>query len=381
MTRPVRNLLALSVLLAAFGMTSFKADEASEVAAAVKAASEWRASDLRPGDVLTINVFRGDEFNKTVRIEEDGWINFPLCGQIKAAGRSTKEVSDELQKLLSTQLADPCVDIFVSNWGPRTIYLLGEFRSGSCSMELPTYGRLTALQAISSAGGFSDSADLANVYVLRRSEDGELKRLPVDVSALVGGAISSKDDFVMLPEDTLLAPRAAAVAISGKINNPSTINIDTKNPPHVSELIIRAGGLTEGADVENIVIVRPGKEGILDIIPVSMKTVSLGIYENDPIVHSGDSIVIGEAKKIYVVGCVNAPKALVLSPDTTITASQAITLAGGFRTTASESGIVVIRGTERLKVDLGKLYVKEGKLENDIPLQYGDIVYVPESFW
>ncbi len=342
---------------------------------------EWRASNLRPGDVLQINVFRGEEFNKTVRIEEDGWINFPFCGQVKASGRSTKEVADELQKLLAPQLAEPVVDIFVTAWGPRTIYLLGEFRSGSCSMELPTYGRLTALQAISSAGGFSDSADLANVYVLRRLPDGQLKRIPVDVSALVGGDISAKDNFVMLPEDTLLAPRAAAVSISGKVGAPSTINIDTKKPPHVSELVIRAGGLADGADAANIVIVRPGKEGKLDILPVSLKTVSLGIYENDPLVAPGDSIVVGEAKKIYVVGCVNQTSALVLSPDTTITASQAITLAGGFKTTASQGGIVVIRGTERIKVDLGKLYAKEGKLENDIPLVYGDIVYVPESFW
>ena len=48
--------------------------------------------------------------------------------------------------------------------------------------------------------------------------------------------------------------------------------------------------------------------------------------------------------------------------------------------TASRSDISVIRGKQRLKVDLSRLY-RKGEISGDVKLEYGDIIYVPESFW
>ena len=73
-------------------------------------------------------------------------------------------------------VTEPLVDVIVSNWAPRTVYIIGEVKSSS-SLELPTFGRMTALQAISAAGGFTESADLNNVAVLRRraANENEMK--------------------------------------------------------------------------------------------------------------------------------------------------------------------------------------------------------------
>ena len=341
---------------------------------------DWKASTLQPGDVLSIQVFRVAEFSKTVRIEEDGTFRYPLCGTIEASGKTARAIAEEIEIRLANakQVQDPHVDVFVQGWGPRRIYILGEVKS-SQSMELPTYGRMTALQALSAAGGFTESADLNNVAVLRRSE-GKLVRHKIDVSALASRQ-SGGDDFKLLPEDTLIVPKAPPVFIAGEVNSPTTIFIDTQRPPLVSELIIRAGSMKSGADAGNICIIRTDAKGNRDMIPASLKSQVLGNYENDVRITPGDYVLVGAAEQIYVLGEVRKPGPLTLPPDKTITASQAIALAGGFTQVAKQNDITLIRNKLIRKLNLKKLYNSIENMERDETLQNGDIIFVQESIW
>ena len=339
---------------------------------------EWKASTLQPGDVLSIQVFRVAEFSKVVRIEEDGTFRYPLCGTIKASGLTARAIAEELEKALAKQVQDPHVDVFVQDWGPRRIYILGEVKS-SQSMDLPTYGRMTALQALSAVGGFTESADLNNVAVLRRSE-GKIIRHKIDVSALVSRQ-SGGDDFKLLPEDTLIVPKAPPVFVAGEVNNPTTIFIDTQRPPLVSELIIRAGNMKPGADAGNICIIRTNAKGEREMIPASLKSQVLGNYEDDVRIAPGDYVLVGAAEQIYVLGEVKKPGPLTLPPDKTITASQAIALAGGFTQVAKQNDITLIRNKEIKKLNLKKLYTSIENMERDETLRNGDIIFVQESIW
>ena len=339
---------------------------------------EWKASTLQPGDVLSIQVFRVAEFSKVVRIEEDGTFRYPLCGTIKASGLTARAIAEELEKALAKQVQDPHVDVFVQDWGPRRIYILGEVKS-SQSMDLPTYGRMTALQALSAVGGFTESADLNNVAVLRRSE-GKIIRHKIDVSALVSRQ-SGGDDFKLLPEDTLIVPKAPPVFVAGEVNNPTTIFIDTQRPPLVSELIIRAGSMKSGADASNICIICTNAKGEREMIPASLKSQVLGNYEDDVRIAPGDYVLVGAAEQIYVLGEVKKPGPLTLPPDKTITASQAIALAGGFTQVAKQNDITLIRNKEIKKLNLKKLYTSIENMERDETLRNGDIIFVQESIW
>ena len=343
--------------------------------------ADWEVSALRPGDVLQVRVFRVDEFSRSVRIEDDGTFTFPQCGAIEALGKSPKDIAKVLTERLSQLVASPHVDVFVESWGPRTVYILGEVNSSSMSLELPTFSRMTALQAISAAGGFTASADLTNVAVLRRDlDDKKLVRLSIDVTALVSKD-SGGDEFILQPEDTLIIPKAPPVYISGYVNSPGIYQIDTQQPPLCSELLVRVGGLSEEADVNDVRIVRKNDQGVRETIKVPLREVLQGNYAVDVVVQSGDYLIVGSADKIFVLGEVNEPGPLTVHPGMGITASRAIVLAGGFTQIARESSLMLIRGKEIIELNLRKFYQDPDRQKRDVELQNGDILFVPESFW
>lgn len=343
----------------------------------------WKASTLQPGDVLSINVFRVAEFSKVVRIEEDGTFSYPMCGTVQASGLTARIIGNELEKRLKNQINDPHVDVFVQSWGPRLIYILGEVKN-SMSMELPTYGRMTALQAISAAGGFTESADLNNVAVLRRTKDGSdrIIRHKIDVSALVSRQ-SGGDDFKLIPEDTLVVPKAPPVFIAGEVNSPTTLYIDTQRPPLLSELIIRAGNMKPGADPGNICIIRTDDRGNRESLAASLKSEYFGTYANDIRIAPGDYVLVGTAEQIYVLGEVKKPGPLTLQPDKSITASQAIALSGSFTSVAKQNDIIYISGEEHKRINLKNLYTldPQEREKRDPVLKSGDIIFVQESIW
>ena len=352
---------------------------------------DWNPSSLRPGDVLSINVFRVPDFSKTVRIEEDGTFLFPFCGAVMALGKTPREIARELEKLLSEkkQVTEPMVDVIVSTWAPRTVYIIGEV-SNSSSLELPTFGRMTALQAISAAGGFTEGADLNNVTILRRRPANEnemkqgkktvLERIRIDVSAMTSASVGG-DDFRLRPEDTLVVPKAPPVFLAGEVGNPGLYYIDTQKLPLCSELLVRGGGLKNGADAANIRIIRVDASGNRIIKQASLRFLNPGIYENDMRIEPGDYVMVCLAEDIYVLGCVGKPGPLALGPYRDVTASQAIALAGGFSNVANQKDVSLIRGREIISVNLKKLYDKVENMDRDTKLQYGDILFVHESIW
>ena len=352
---------------------------------------EWNPSSLRPGDVLSINVFRVPDFSKAVRIEEDGTFLFPFCGAVPAVGKTPREIAREFERLLKekNQITDPMVDVIVSNWAPRTVYIIGEVKSSS-SLELPTFGRMTALQAISAAGGFTESADLNNVAVLRRRSATEsevksgkktvLERIRIDVSAMTSTSMGS-DDFRLRPEDTLVIPKAPPVFVSGEVGSPGPYYVDTQKLPLCSELLVRTGGLKNGADVSNIRIIRMDGNGKRVIKPVSLRLSGSGTYENDTRIEPGDYVMVSYAEQIYVLGSVAKPGPLMVGPYKEVTANQAIALCGGFTAVAKKNDISLIRGHQIINVNLKKLYDNVANMENDVKLQYGDILFVHESIW
>jgi protein involved in polysaccharide export with SLBB domain len=88
--------------------------------------------------------------------------------------------------------------------------------------------------------------------------------------------------------------------------------------------------------------------------------------------------------KIYLVGAVRSPGSQDISSDEDMTVSRAILRAGSFTDFADEKNVRVTRGTglgpdgkKTFTVNVARVFEK-GRTEDDLPVQPGDLIFVPE---
>src|SRR5262245_50349665 len=68
-------------------------------------------------DVLEISVWREDTLKKEVLVRPDGGISYPLIGDVQAAGKSIREIREEIAKRLDKFIPDPVVSVTVVKTG------------------------------------------------------------------------------------------------------------------------------------------------------------------------------------------------------------------------------------------------------------------------
>jgi len=133
---------------------------------------------LQIGDTIEI-VFRfTPDFNQTVTIQPDGYINLRDVPDLHAAGKSTPELTNLLQKAYSGILHDPVVTLQLKDFEKPYFVAGGELgRPGKYDLR----GDTTVVQAIEIAGGFKDSSKHSQVLIFRRVSDQwtEVKKLDV----------------------------------------------------------------------------------------------------------------------------------------------------------------------------------------------------------
>ncbi len=351
-------------------------------ASSVRGDNHGRAGGIRPGDKLDIEVFDHPNLSREVRVLDDGRIRLPLIGWVQAGGKSVANFSEELSEAyIGVEIENAFVTVSIIEYGPRTVYVTGEVLEGGAALEITPPAELTVAQAVSSTGGFTDNADLRNVIVRRRNAEGEVEELEVDVLDLITGSKGAADP-ALEPGDTVIIPRSRPVYVSGEINNPGTYYIGTSSALRCSEIIGRAGGLTEAADRSRVLISRPAfrSEKETRLIEVNMENVFAGGIAEDVRIKPGDMVMVSRRNKIFVFGEVENPGAIDPEPDVPLTAFQALTMSGGFTAYASRNDVLLVRGDESRTIDLRTPY-REGEESTDPELRPGDILFVRSSIW
>jgi len=161
---------------------------------------------IGPEDVLDITVWRNADLTKLVTVRPDGMISMPLIGDVQASGRTAAQLADDIAKRLKEFKESPQVAVSVKEVNSYYIYVLGEVtKPGKIALKSHT----TVLQAIASAGGFTQYASRNSMQVLRMTKNGsgELKeiRIPLSYSDLVAGK-GDVGNFIMRSGDTLVVP-------------------------------------------------------------------------------------------------------------------------------------------------------------------------------
>lgn len=130
---------------------------------------------LGTGDKVKISVYGEDDLSGEFVVDGSGNIQFPLIGQIKAAGLTADQFADALTKTLGAKyLRDPRVSLQIENYRP--FYIMGEVNRPG---EYPYENHLTVLGAIALAGGFTFRADDSDVTI-RRNGQTKAQTVPAD---------------------------------------------------------------------------------------------------------------------------------------------------------------------------------------------------------
>ncbi len=125
---------------------------------------------INPSDELEIYVWGEERLQRVLKVLPDGTFSFPLVGVVHAAGRTTVDVEDEVEKRLAAQYreAPPQVTVSVRDAAGMMFSVIGKVRSpGTFPLSRP----LDVLQALSLAGGPGEFADVGSVMILRRQGD------------------------------------------------------------------------------------------------------------------------------------------------------------------------------------------------------------------
>ena len=151
-------------------------------------------------DKLSIAVWKEADLSKTVSVRPDGKITFPLVGDIQAAGRTARQITDDLTKALTRFIKEPVVTVVVEEINSFKVFVMGEVATQGA---LNLRRRTRLLEAIALAGGLTTYADKSNV-VLMRYEEGKETRTRIDYRKVVSGEKPELNVFLK-PGDTILA--------------------------------------------------------------------------------------------------------------------------------------------------------------------------------
>lgn len=172
-----------------------------KVALSVASMSDPTSKSYRIGarDNLDVTVFQVPDLSRSFQVSEVGTISFPLIGEVVAAGKTPREVEQELcERLGSRYLQNPQITVFVKDYFSQRVTVEGAVTKPGV---LPMQGEMTLLQSVAAAGGFTDNA--SHTVLVFRQVNGKRMVAKYDVSSIRDG---SADDPQLEAGDVIVVP-------------------------------------------------------------------------------------------------------------------------------------------------------------------------------
>ena len=283
---------------------------------------------LGVGDQISLSVIGYPEFTGNLAVLPDGTVILPLVGPVQASGLTTTQLSDVLSAQLRTYLVDPVTSVGLSVRRPVVVTVAGE---------------------------------------VHRPGPIQLGR-----GSNLGGDVLSADATTSAGPDTARGDRQAL--------------------PTLSSAVLLAGGVTQDADIRQVVVRRPVSGGREELLTLNLwEVVTSGVGTADIALRDGDSVFVPKltddaidrravagsslapnAVRVKVVGEVVSPGEISVPPNSSI--SSAVAIAGGPTEDAQLSNVSLVRQT-----DTGQIEEQEIDLSNlidDYQVQEGDVVVV-----
>jgi polysaccharide biosynthesis/export protein len=179
---------------------------------------------------------QADPFGQTVT--PDGTIFFPFVGRIRAAGKTTSQIRDELSIGLRPFIKDPQVDVRVLAFRSQRVDVTGEVKTpGPLAIsDVP----LKLVDAITRSGGTNPDADLQRVRLTRAK-----KLYILNADAMLDRGDTSQD-VLLQPGDVINVPDRtdSRIFVMGEVKTPATLNM-LKGRFTIADALTGAGGILD----------------------------------------------------------------------------------------------------------------------------------------
>jgi len=186
------------------------------------------------------------------------------------------------------------------------------------------------------------------------------------------------EDYLVAPQVNVLVKEYARISVIGEVYQPGSYEL--KENTTLTKAIALAGGFKETANTSKVKIIRD-EQGQKETTEVDVSQI-LEKSAPDVTLKGGDTVVVGEYGKVYLMGQVMKPGVYSLTKGLSVIGL--LTLAGGFTPTASPDGTRVIRvedGKKKvIRVPAGEI-LKGADASKNVLLEPDDTVVVPESFF
>lgn len=349
---------------------------------------------IMSGDRLRISVEEQPELEHVYAVAGDGTIDFPMIGRIHIENITTESAAEQIEQALEKKFfKNATVEVSVAEFVEGAILVMGAVRTPG---SIPFKGGeiLTLVEAITMSGGLLPEADGAAVRILRWKQGGGMERqvLTVDVLSMFD-ALDFKNDQFLRPRDIVLVPTLGG---SGQGKKEFLALGEFARPgfhPYsdgmdIIRAVTRAGGVNSTAQMDAVRLLRADGTGNYNPIPIDLTrlfgsadmTMNMALQPGDILfVPSTEQATGGQ---IFLLGAVMKQGAIQLPLNREVTLARTLLGAGGFTEYANDSKVKILRtapdgSKQTLVVDVGRI-LKTGMFEEDVPLQNGDVLIVPE---
>jgi polysaccharide export outer membrane protein len=320
---------------------------------------------LNVGDEIGISVWGHPDLSRETAIDPDGSISYPLLGTIKAEGKTTAEIKNELRESLKEYIKNPEVSVSLLSYRQLKIIVMGEVKQEG-SFELRADNRI--LDVISLAGGITEMAAAEKTSLQR---DGE--KIEINLKKLLKGE-NLEDNLLLKNNDQLYIPEKEMkiASIQGEIRNPGRYELELDEEIRLNDLLAEAGSVTENAG-EYIRI-------ISDDEPAEYKVEDTLASKRDanPVIKDGDSVYIPSAvEEVTILGEIRSPGSYEWHDELRL--ANLIAQAGNTSDRANLENIRLVNRDGQLREINMEEFFEENQMSANPRLKPGDLVMIGEK--
>lgn len=321
--------------------------------------------ELNVGDQISISVWEHEDLSREATIDPDGEISYPLVGTVKAEGKTTTELKNELKTSLKDYIINPEVSINIISHRKLKVIVMGAVKNEG-SYEVRADNKV--LDVISLAGGIREEAAAADTSLQRQGQ-----KLEINLKEMLQGD-NLEDNHQLQDGDQIFVPEKELkrASIQGEVNAPGRYELEVDQETKLNDFLAEAGSITDQAG-KIVKIISDDKPEEYEL----EKTMA-GDSEANPVIEDGDSVYVPSSlKQVTILGEIKKPGSYEWNEDMRL--ANLIAKAGNTSDRANLEQIRLVHESGEMQEINMNDFFEDDDLEANPVLKEGDLIMIGEK--